>query len=71
MNSQELFYEWVNPFDKIIGGTNGQKAALLIDTFSAHGKKEVRPPFINFLVYFLPPNTKRKMQPLYACIFHN
>lgn len=64
-----LFFAWLLRFSSFITRTNpNRKVALLLDNCSPHGSKDSLPPLDNVEVYFLPPNTTSKIQPMDAGI---
>ena len=61
-----LFHDWIRGFDAYISRTPHRQVALLIENCSAHGTLENLPSLQPVSVFFLPPNTTSKMQPMDA-----
>jgi hypothetical protein len=62
-----IFQEWLQEFDRQVGQRHGgQRILLLIDNCSSHKIENLILSYVD--VYFLPPNTTSKLQPLDAGI---
>ena len=62
-----LFQEWLQDFDYLVGQKyGGQRVLLLLDNCSSHKLDNLVLSCVD--VYFLPPNTTSKLQPLDAGI---
>jgi len=62
-----IFQEWFQEFDHQVGQKyGGQRVLLLFDNCSSHKLENLTLSYIN--VYFLPPNTTSKLQPMDAGI---
>ncbi len=58
-----LFQEWLQEFDNIVGQKHrGQRVLLLIDNYSSYKLENLILSYVD--VYFLPPNTTSKLQPM-------
>lgn len=66
--TKELFFSSSGRLDRYISRTPGRKILLLVDNFTAHGKKEEMPPLDNVRAEFLLQKTTSKLQSLYAGI---
>lgn len=64
--NQELFFAWLGRLGRHVSLTLWRNTLLLIDNCSAHGSQDVFTSSQYVEVYFLPPNTTRKIQPLDA-----
>jgi len=62
-----LFQEWLKDFDyQIAQKHGGQRVLLLLDNCTSHKLQGLVLPHVE--VYFLPPNTTSKIQPMDARI---
>lgn len=62
-----LFQEWLQEFDRQVGRQHhGQRVLLLLDNCSSHNHDGLNLQYVD--VYFLPPNTTSKIQPMDAGI---
>lgn len=62
-----LFQEWLQEFDYQVGQKHrGQRVLLLLDNCSSHKIENLALSYVD--VYFLPPNTTSKLQPMDAGI---
>jgi hypothetical protein len=62
-----LFQEWLQEFDRQVGQKHrGQRVLLLLDNCSSHKLGNLALSYVD--VYFLPPNTTSKLQPMDAGI---
>lgn len=62
-----IFQEWLQEFDRQVGQRHGgQRVLLLIDNCSSHKIENLILSYVD--IYFLPPNTTSKLQPLDAGI---
>jgi len=61
------FQEWLQEFDYQIGQKHGgERVLLLLDNCSSHKTENLTLSYVD--VYFLPPNTTSKLQPMDAGI---
>jgi hypothetical protein len=61
------FQEWLQEFDCQIGQKHGgERVLLLLDNCSSHKIENLTLSYVD--VYFLPPNTTSKLQPMDAGI---
>ena len=62
-----LFQEWLQDFDyQVSQKYGGQRVLLLLDNCSSHKIENIVLSYVD--VYFLPPNTTSKLQPMDAGI---
>lgn len=62
-----IFQEWIQGFDRCVAQKHGgQRVLLLLDNCSSHKLGNLVLPHVD--VYFLPPNTTSKTQPMDAGI---
>ena len=62
-----IFQEWLQEFDRQIGQKyRGQRVLLLLDNCSSYKLENLTLLYVD--VYFLPPNTTSKLQPMDAGI---
>lgn len=63
-----FFFEWLPYVHCKFVKTDGRNVLLLMDNYSAHGKKETPPELEHIGVVFLPSNMASKLQQLDAGI---
>lgn len=59
-----LFFSWFERLDHHIGRRPGREILLFFDNCSTHGSLHAASNLEHIKVYFIPPNTTRKIQPL-------
>ena len=66
--TQTLFFDWLKRLDKYVSLASDRNILLLPDNCTAHEKIDNAPQLSHIVIFFLPPNTTSKLQPLDAGI---